>query len=292
VVVVGSINMDVVARTSRHPAVGETVMGTTLRFLPGGKGANQAVAASRLAAPTELVARVGDDAFADPLLAFLAAERIGASGVRRLAGMATGTALIVVGDDGDNTIVVIPGANHALTPADVDAVEVEADDVVVAQYEVPVEVVAAVVARARQHGARSVLNPAPAQAWPAALLGMADFVVVNQSELAFFTGGHEVVPGLAALRRRPDQVVIATLGSRGATALVGDQVVAVPGRPVAAVDTTGAGDCFVGALAAALCSWAEVDEAVHFANLAASIAVQRPGAGAGMPHLADVEALA
>jgi ribokinase len=306
VVVVGSINMDVVARTTRNPAVGETVLGTGLSFFPGGKGANQAVAASRLAAPTELVARVGTDAFADSLLEFLAAEKIGASGVRRLTDVATGTALIVVDDHGDNTIVVIPGANHAMTIADVDAVAVETDDIVVVQYELPLEVVYAALSRARRNGARTILNPAPAQESPPELLRLADYLVVNETELTFFTQSDftqsdfthsdfthsdDVVAGLEALRQRPDQVVIATLGPDGAVALIGDDTVHAQGHQVAVVDTTGAGDCFVGALAAALCSWAEVDEAVHFANLAASVAVQRPGAGTAMPHLADIEGL-
>ncbi len=292
VVVFGSINMDVVARTPRHPAVGETVLGTTLTLVPGGKGANQAVAASRLGAPTELAGRVGTDVFGDTLLDFLAAEKIGLGALRRVGGVATGTALIVVDSGGDNTIVVVPGANHALSTADVEDMAVEPGDVVVVQFEFPLKVVHAVLARARNNGARTVLNPAPAQPSPPELLDLADFVVLNQSELASLSGAHEVVSGLQSLRQRPDQVVIATLGAHGATALVGDRLVQVPGRNVRVVDTTGAGDCFVGALAAALCSWAHVDEAVHFANMAASLAVQREGAGTGMPYLVDVEGLA
>jgi ribokinase len=289
VVVVGSVNMDVVARTPHQPAPGETVLGTALSFVPGGKGANQAVAACRLAAPTDLVARVGEDAFADLLLTFLAGERVGIDGVQRRAGVATGTALIVVDQAGDNTIVVVPGANHAMTVAEVDDLAIEADDIVVLQFELPLDVVNAVLARAQERHARTILNPAPAQPVPQELLVRADFVVVNQGELEFFSGSRDVLAGLSTLRQRPDQVVVATLGPDGATALIGPDVVRVAGHRVPVVDTTGAGDCFVGALAAALCSWAEVDEAVHFANLAASIAVQRPGAGTGMPYLRDVE---
>jgi ribokinase len=291
VVVIGSINMDVVATAVRPPAVGETILGSGLRFVPGGKGANQAVAASRLKAPTSLVGRVGRDAFGDSLLAFLGSEQIALEAVTQLPEVATGTALIVVGDDGDNTIVVVPGANHALTKADADAVAIDGDDVVVVQFELPLDVTYAALSRARRNGARTVLNPAPAQEVPAELLRLADFVVVNETELAFFSPGTDVDAGLQALQQRPDQVVVATLGAEGAKTLIGTQVVHVQGRPVPVVDTTGAGDCFVGALAAALCSWADTDEAVHFANLAASLAVQRFGAGTGMPALADVEAL-
>jgi ribokinase len=295
VIVVGSINMDVVALAPHHPAVGETVLGTELRFAPGGKGSNQAVAASRLCAPTELVGRVGRDAFGDSLLAFLAAEKVGRAGVQQLDDAATGTALIVVGAGGDNTIVAVPGANNAMTPADADAVTVAVDDVVVVQFELPLAVTYAALSRGRRNGARTILNPAPAQAAPAELLRLADFVVVNETELAFFAGGAvgpgDVEAGLLALRQRPDQVVIATLGADGATAVIGSSLVRVRGREVPVVDTTGAGDCFVGALAAAMCSWADVEDAIHFANLAASVAVQRFGAGSAMPVLADVEGL-
>lgn len=289
VLVVGSVNMDVVARAPRQPAAGETVLGTTLSFVPGGKGANQAVAACRLAAPTDLVARVGNDAFADMLVAFLLAEKVGIGGVERRAGVATGTALIVVDDGGDNTVVVVPGANHAMTTADIEALAIDADDIVVLQFELPLDVVDAVLVRAQACGARTIVNPAPAQHAPPGLLGRADFVVVNESELAFFARSGDAVTALQSLRSRPQQVVVATLGPDGVTALIGNEVLRVPGYRVPVVDTTGAGDCFVGALAAALCSWAEVDEAIHFANLAASIAVQRPGAGTGMPYLRDIE---
>jgi len=292
VIVVGSINMDVVALAPRHPAKGETVLGTALRFAPGGKGANQAVAAARLKAPTDLVGRLGRDDFGDSLLAFLAAEKVGTAGVRQLDDVATGTALIVVGDDGDNTIVAVPGANHAMTPADADAVSVDVDDIVVVQYELPLEVTYAALSRGRRNGARTILNPAPALTAPPEMLRLADFVVVNETELAFFAGRSEVATGLRDLRQRADQVVIATLGADGAIALIGDKEVHVRGREVPVVDTTGAGDCFVGALASALCSWADTEEAVHFANLAASFAVQRFGAGTGMPALADLEGLA
>jgi ribokinase len=297
VVVLGSINMDVVARAGRHPAVGETVLGTSLAFVPGGKGANQAVAASRLAAPTELVGRVGSDAFAGLVLDFLSAEKVGSRGVRRLRHVATGTALIVVDDAGDNTIVVLRGANHQVTVADAYALPLERHDVLVLQYELPLEVVHAALSRARAIGARSILNPAPAQASPPEMLALADFLVVNEVELSFFVpasgsgAGLDLAARLRRFRQRPDQVVIATLGAGGVAALIGTEVVSIPGRVVPVVDTTGAGDCFVGALAAALCSWVEVVEAIHFANLAASIAVQRPGAGPGMPFLAEIEAL-
>jgi ribokinase len=281
--------MDVVARVPRHPESGETVLGTALTFVPGGKGANQAVAACRLGASTDLVGRVGTDTFADQLLEFLAQERVGTSGLRRHPGLPTGTAIVVVDGAGDNTIVVIPGANHAVGQEDVDTAAINEGDVVLVQFEVPVDIVVATLERAQRLGARTILNPAPAQSASADVLELPDVVVVNETELAFFSRSDDVLEGLRVMQRRPDQVVIATLGADGVAALIGDEVVRVPGHEVPVLDTTGAGDCFVGALAAAMCSWAETDEAIHFANLAASLAVQRLGAGTGMPHLSDVE---
>lgn len=290
-VVVGSVNMDVVARVPRHPDSGETVLGTALTFAPGGKGANQAVAACRLGAATDLVGRVGSDTFADQLLEFLGQERVGTVGVRRHPGVATGTAIVVVDGAGDNTIVVIPGANHAVSREDVNGAAIGEGDVVLVQFELPIDVVGATLDRAQQLGARTILNPAPAQSAPADVLELPDVVVVNETELAFFTGTDDVVEGLRAMQRRRDQLVIATLGADGVAALIEDEVMRVPGHDVPVIDTTGAGDCFVGGLAAAMCSWAETDEAIHFANLAASLAVQRHGAGIGMPRLSDVERL-
>ena len=215
--------------------------------------------------------------------------------MRQLDDVATGTALIVVGASGDNTVVAVPGANFAMTPADADAVGVDVDDVVVVQFELPLAVTYAALSRGRRNGARTILNPAPAKAAPPELLRLADFLVVNETELAFFAPGDrsdgDIEEGLRTFRQRPEQVVIATLGAGGATALIGSSLLRVRGREVPVVDTTGAGDCFVGALAAALCSWADVEDAIHFANLAASVAVQRFGAGSGMPVLADVEGL-
>jgi ribokinase len=270
VVVVGSANMDVIAVAPRHPVVGETVLGTALRFAPGGKGANQAVAAARFGARTRMVGRVGRDAFGDSLVAFLDGEGIG--GLIRDADQPTGTALIVVDEQGENTIVVVPGANGAMTVADLGRLD---GDVLVAQFEIPLAVVEAALRATR---ATTVLNPAPALVCPQSLLEAADIVVVNETEAAALAG---------RLPARKDQVVVTTLGAAGAR--VG--AMTVPGRAVAVVDTTGAGDCFVGALAAALAGGESIEGAVRVANVAASLSVQRFGAGPSMPTRAEVEAL-
>jgi ribokinase len=296
VVVVGSLNMDVVATAPRHPAIGETVLGTGLRFVPGGKGANQAVAAARLGATTVLIGKVGGDAFATSLLEFLASQGVGLGGVTRSPDEPTGTALIVIGERSDNTIVVVPGANATLATGDLDGVELQPGDVVVAQYEIPLPVVQAALTRAKAAGASTILNPAPALATPDEVLPLADVIVLNETELGVLTGA-----GLASsaadagrlsrvLRRRGGQAIIATLGADGAVALIGEEIVRIAGRPVPVVDSTGAGDCFVGAMAAALCSGTEIGEAARFANVAASLSVQQFGAGTSMPSLADVDA--
>jgi ribokinase len=293
VVVVGSINMDVVAASPRQPAIGETVLGTDLRYIPGGKGANQAVAAARLGASTALVGNIGVDPFGQSLADFLAGEGIDLAAVARVEAP-TGTALILVLPDSGNSIVVVPGANATLDVADVDRTHLDADDVVIVQYEIPLAVVEATLARAQRAGARTVLNPAPAATTSDRLLGLADFVVVNQSELAFLASGplpstaEEAARLAAGLRCRADQVVIATLGADGAVALAGEEIVRVAGRPVNAVDSTGCGDAFVGALAAFLCSGSTVPDALRLANLAASICVQRLGAGTSMPSLTEL----
>ena len=349
VIVLGSINMDVVATTPRHPDLGETVLGSDLRFIPGGKGANQAVAAARLGATTEMVGRVGADDLGQTLIGFLSGEGVTVDRVLPSPGTPTGTALIVVGAGGDNTIVVVPGANATVTVGDVEAVDLRAGDVLVVQYEIPLPVVHAALAWAHSCHARTIVNPAPARPTPDGLLALADVVVVNESELAFLAGanaaptavgpiapaatvdpllcramtrqsdgltpedeeagiewplprvmtrgsGHSMPDGTVEaarrLRRRPDQVVVATLGAAGAVAVSGDGVTRVAGRPVDAVDSTGAGDCFVGALATALAAGDDLAAALRFANLAASISVQRVGAGTGMPTRAEVEAVA
>ena len=276
VVVVGSINIDVVASAPHHPSVGETVLGSDLRLVPGGKGANQAVAAARLGARTRLVGKVGTDGFGDTLLEFLAGEGIDVSAVGRDADAPSGTALIVVGD-GDNTIVVVPGANATLTVDDVARAPFGPGDVVVAQYEIPLPVVHGTLQQAKMAGAVTVLNPAPALAGSDGLLDLADVVVMNETERAVLG---------ARLPTRADQVLVVTLGARGAMAVAGGDTLEIEGHEVEVVDSTGAGDCFVGALATALSRGHSLVDALGFANAAASLSVQQFGAGTGMPTAA------
>lgn len=298
VFVAGSINMDVVATADRHPKVGETVAGRQVLYFPGGKGANQAVAAVRLGARTTLIGRLGKDSFGAELKAFLCDQGIDLGYVVETADAHTGTAIITVAQ-ADNTIVVVPGANGLVGADDVEVVPLLAGDVAVSQFEIPLPAIAAFFRRARAAGATTLLNPAPAQAMPPELLALVDILVLNETELGFLAGSelseHDEAARIIEVARRlqasEDQTICVTLGKRGVLALAGGEEIAVPGRSVKAVDTTGAGDCFVGALAAQLADDMPLRAALAFANAAAAISVQRMGAGPSMPTAAEVAAV-
>jgi ribokinase len=297
VFIAGSINMDVVATADRHPKVGETVAGRQVLYFPGGKGANQAVAASRLGTKTTLIGRLGKDSFGAELRTFLGAQGIELGSVRD-ADTHSGTAIITVAAS-DNTIVVIPGSNALVGADDVADVPLAKGDVAVSQFEIPLPTIAAFFQRARSAGATTLLNPAPAQKMSAELLALVDILVLNETELGFLAGvelsdGDEaatIIDVARQLQAREDQIICVTLGKRGVLALAGREEFAVPGRVVKAVDTTGAGDCFVGALAAQLAKGVSLRAALAFANAAASISVQRMGAGPSMPTAAEVAAV-
>lgn len=298
VFVAGSINMDVVATADRHPKVGETVAGRQVLYFPGGKGANQAVAAARLGARTTLIGRLGKDSFGAELRTFLRAQGIDLGYLQQTADVHTGTAIITVAE-ADNSIVVIPGSNALVSADDVGVVPLLAGDVAVSQFEIPLPTIAAFFQRARSAGATTLLNPAPAQAISSELLALIDVLVLNETELGFLAGTElsdsdeaaRIIDVARGLQAREDQTICITLGKRGVLALAASEEIAVPGRAVNAVDTTGAGDCFVGALAARLADGAALRAALAFANAAASISVQRMGAGPSMPTAAEVAAI-
>ncbi len=298
VVVVGSINIDLVATVDRFPRAGETVPGRDLRKFPGGKGANQAVAAARLGAATTLVGAVGDDAVGGEILDFLASMGVDRHYLRVQPGAPTGTALITV-CEGENTIVVVPGANATVASGAIEAMELRGGDIVLCQLEVPLATVIAAIGHARRCGATSILNPAPALPAAARIVADCDIAVMNEVELSSFAhlpiGDDTPLPRIARaaqqLRGSTSQTIVVTLGRRGAVVSLPDRWIHEPARNVEVVDTTGAGDCFCGALAAALARGAVIEAAVKFANAAASIAVQRMGAGPAMPSLGEVETL-
>lgn len=297
VFIAGSINMDVVATADRHPKVGETVAGREVLYFPGGKGANQAVASSRLGVSTTLIGRLGKDSFGAELRTFLGAQGIDLGSVRE-ADTHSGTAIITVAAS-DNTIVVIPGSNALVSADDVADVPLAKGDVAVSQFEIPLPTIAAFFQRARSAGATTLLNPAPAQKMSGELLALVDILVLNETELGFLAGRElsdsdevaKIIGVARQLQAREDQTICITLGKRGVLTLAASEEFAVQGRAVKAIDTTGAGDCFVGALASQLAEGVSLRAALAFANAAASISVQRMGAGPSMPTAKEVAAV-
>jgi ribokinase len=296
VFVAGSINMDVVATADRHPRIGETIAGQAVLYFPGGKGANQAVAAAKLGAPTTLIGRLGKDAFGDQLKAFLMAQGVDLSFVQETAEAHSGTAIITVAN-ADNTIVVIPGANALVSAADVAAPVLAKGDIAVSQFEIPLPAIGAFFERARAAGATAILNPAPAIEFDRQLLDLVDILILNETELGFLTRTelHDTdnyprfIEAARSLQMDKNKTVCVTLGKRGIAALIDGRPHMDLGRAVNAVDTTGAGDCFVGAVAALLADGQTLQSAFGYANIAASICVQRMGAAPSMPTAAEVE---
>jgi ribokinase len=296
IVVAGSLNMDVIVESARRPQSGETLLGAKVSFMPGGKGLNQAVAAARLGASTAMLGTIGHDAFGNTLRGFLADNDVDSSGVRALRHHATGLALIQVAQ-GDNAITVASGANHHFTSAMVRT-RPSNDEVWVAQFETPVDTTYALLMQARQAGARTVLNLAPFVPHPARLLKCVDVAVLNEIELAQATGTRlraassrrSIGEACERLRARGPRAVIATLGERGAVVVTKDGQTNIPAFAAKVVDTTGAGDCFVGALVVKLGAGATPVEAARYACAAASCTVEKLGAAPSMPSAKDVAA--
>ena len=298
VFVIGSINQDFVLKVERRPEPGETVTDALLSRGNGGKGANQAAAAALLGASVVFLGRVGGDGFGEPLVRALAAKGVDTSLVEEAAEASTGTAFITVTPDGENEITVAPGANRSLVPDDVDAAseQIARSRVLVAQMEIPPEVVLRAVEVAAERGTRSLVNLAPPREVPRGLLDKLDPLVVNEHEAAFLLGERvEGVEGALSavqdlLSLGPKSAVI-TVGASGAVFSDGEATNHVPAPEVEAVDTTGAGDAFVGALAARLAGDATLEEAVAFAVRAGAAAVTKEGAQGALPTPETVEAL-
>jgi ribokinase len=296
IAVMGSTNMDLVAYVATAPRRGETVTGHAFRTVPGGKGANQAVAAARSGGTVSMIGAVGRDDFGSRLRAALEGSGVDTGGLRTVAGE-SGTAHIVVDDEGGNAIVVVPGANgtvHELR--DGDEQRIAAADALLLQLEIPLAGVLAGARAAHAHGVRVVLTPAPAQRLPAELLAVTDLLVPNEHEAAVLTGKSEPSDAAAELLTLVPEVVI-TLGAKGAIyatrgAAQHSAPVHVPAPSVEAEDTTAAGDTFVGALAVARGEGRPMPEAMAWASAASALSVQRPGAQASMPHRSETDAFA
>lgn len=297
IAVVGSANMDLVVRVERIPAPGETVLGDDFRPSPGGKGANQAVAAARMGGDVWFVGCVGVDAFGDQLVASLEADGVHTGYLRRHLEMPSGIALIGVDASGQNAIIVAPGSNSWLSIGDLEAARpaIRRAGVVVAQMEIPLQVVERAAEMAEEEGARFLLNPAPIRhtgPLPPGLMGRAWLVTPNQHEAAAMVGADAGESPERLARRIQEQGakrVIVTLGAEGCLVADGDALERIPAVKVTAVDTTAAGDCFMGALAAGLAEGMELLDAAHLATNAAAVSVTRRGAQPSLPSRQEAE---
>ncbi|RKK01135.1 ribokinase [Pseudoroseomonas wenyumeiae] len=290
VLVFGSANADLIFPTPTLPAPGETVLGESWRASPGGKGANQATAAARAGARTHFIGAVGTDSLAEVALSGMAAAGVDLSGLARV-GVATGAAAICVDARGANQISVASGANMAVRATQVADAELGPDTVLLLQMEVPVEEMVALVARARAAGARIILNLAPPAPVPEAMLRQIDLLVANEHEAAWLAASLGVAPEAAALRGALGIDVVVTRGEQGSEAATATGTHHQPAFQALAVDTTGAGDCWCGTLAAALDAGEDLPTAMRRASAAAAIAVGREGAAVAMPTATETEAL-
>jgi len=292
IVVVGSINMDLVARTHHIPRPGQTVSGTGFETTPGGKGANQAVAAARLGYRVEMVGMVGEDVFGQALLDNLRSAGVGTAAVERVSGP-SGVAPILLADSGENSIVVVPGANGKVDPACVDrhAELIRSAGMVLCQLELPMDTVSHVLALCAEAGVPVMLDPAPAAPLPDMTWSQVAWFTPNETEAAFFLNSESKAEDAAKqLLSKGLRGVVLKRGAEGVyLAIAGGEAGWVRAFPVEAVNTVGAGDCFNGAFAAALLEGLDAFQAARFASAAAAISVTRPGAQSSMPNRVEVD---
>ncbi|WIY52952.1 ribokinase [Devosia sp. YIM 151766] len=294
ITIFGSTNLDQIGTVTRLPQPGETVAGGTFSMAPGGKGANQALAARRAGAEVLHVSAVGDDAFAALATRLLDEGGVDLSQLRR-AEAATGIAMIFVDEQGENVIAILPGANGTLSAADAETglKNLGADDILLVQQEVPQTATRRALEIARERGARSVLNTAPYLADTAELAPLADIVIANETEFSLLSGRPiaELDAAMADWVRQTGRTIVVTLGPDGARAVTPDGALAVPAHKVEPVDTVGAGDTFCGYLAAALDAGLGLEQALRRAATAGSLACLKPGAQPAIPTKAEVDAV-
>ena len=292
ITIFGSTNLDQIGTVTRLPEPGETVAGGTFSVSPGGKGANQALAARRAGAQVRHVSAVGNDVFAQAALELLKADGVDLTAVK-IAAEPTGIAMILVDAKGENVIAVLPGANGTLSPADADAAlsDLQTGSVMLLQQEIPQEATQRALELARERGAISILNTAPFLPTTATIATQASILVANESEFALLCGqSHaDIMVPMQAWARQHNQTVIVTLGGDGARAATPEGVFSVPALPITPVDTVGAGDTFCGYLAAGLDAGLALEAAVRRATVAASLACLKPGAQPAIPRAAELE---
>jgi ribokinase len=293
ITVIGSANLDLIATVERLPRPGETVPGDGFSTAPGGKGANQALAARRAGADVRMAGAVGQDAFADQALALLQEGGVDLSRMRR-AETATGIAVILVEAAGENVIAIVPGGNGTVSPSDVAAARLSAGDFLMMQLEIPLDAVKAALAAARQAGVPSMLNTAPFRAEAGKLLAQADYVVANETEFDLYAdaldlAGDDREAKMRDFCVRTGRIVVVTLGAEGVMAATPDDFVRARGLTITPIDTVGAGDTFCGYLAASLEQGLALEEALRRAAVAGSLACLKPGAQPAIPFAAEID---
>lgn len=295
IVVIGSLNMDVVISSKKMPKLGETILGENIFYLPGGKGANQAVGIAKLGGTVKMIGAVGEDSFGKTILEQLDQYKVDIQNIETISNAATGVAAIFHTEN-DNCITVIPGANYGFTPEhitkEVEQIIAEAK-VVVVQLEIPLETVQHVLTIAKKHGVKTVLNPAPAQALSTELLALVDFLTPNETELETLLGHsiaspQELEKAMNDWQEKFGNTLIVTLGEQGCGYLQNGKLTIAPPEKVEVVDTTGAGDSFNAALAFGIASDWQLDQSVAFAVKASAKSVTKFGAQDGMPYLDEI----
>ncbi|MEK0314668.1 ribokinase [Cohnella sp. 56] len=297
IAVAGSFNMDLVVSLDRLPRLGETVAGEQIRYLPGGKGANQAVGCARLGANTVMIGALGDDRFGTEIAASLKQENIDMGGVACVEGVPTGIATILRTQE-DNCIVVVPGANERCTPERIDehAERIRQADLLLVQLEIPLESVVRAMEIARAAGVKVVLNPAPARTLPEHVLRLADYVTPNETEFEALSGAdsgseERLLQAMSDWQRRYGHTLIVTRGEKGMAVVDGDGAQTIAAPSVKVVDTTGAGDALNAALGYGIASGWSIADSARFAVKAASLSVTRFGAQQAMPYGDEVTSL-
>jgi len=293
ILVIGSLNADLVVRAQRFPLPGETISGADLQILPGGKGANQAVAAARLGASVSMLGRVGSDNFGSYLLENLESNNVDTRLVQR-DDASTGTATLIVDSNGQNSIVLSAGANGKVSDADVRTASFPDFNLLLLQLEIPIETVLSAARRAKESGLRVLLNPAPARPLPEELISLPDFLLPNEIELSLLT--NQTVNDIPSAEKaskillgRGAQTIILTLGANGALIVTKEMTRHIPPFKVNVVDTTAAGDAFIGGFASALLQNKSLEEAVRYGCACGALATTRFGAQPSLPTREEVE---
>ncbi|WP_432664285.1 ribokinase [Wukongibacter baidiensis] len=296
ITVIGSLNMDLVTRVKVMPRIGETLIGKNYMQIPGGKGANQADAIAKLGSKVKMIGLVGDDGFGNDLISSLTEDGVDVSHIKKLKDATTGIAVIMVNDEGENSIVVIPGANFELTPEHIDdSIEaIKGSDIVVTQLETPVDTVRYALKRAKELGKYTILNPAPAAKLDDELISYIDLLTPNETELEVLSGvkietESDILAGARVLMNKGVKELIVTMGEKGALYVNDKENNVYPAHKVEPVDTTAAGDSFTGGIAVALSEGKSMEEAIKFATKVGAITVTREGAQSSLPTREEVE---